>query len=606
MPPEIEWLSEHDETRLSGESGRYRIGRPIPSFWTAFDANPAPYLAKGWEVFNTSSGRFIKAPAGILVEPPTAKIPAPKPPKFLRDFQVPHFKALWDVYAHQTAAGDFSDTGTGKTYVTLALALEMNLPIFVVCMLAGMDKWIKLIKQFGVRCVSVGNYEYFKGANEFGEMQAVYSAFRVFDAVTQEMVPGGKIVHKFCPFPKTKVFSEYKECLDYIGKRTYVRPAQLEAWEKKTGKSLRLHARDIRGYKWNLPRGTFLVFDEAHKCKAEDSQNSRLLTAAKPYVTEILTATPGVTPRDFMAIGYSLGLHNLYDFDLWTEKHGCRRVFTQGKTKKFIGWDYGKKSGGLEALNLELYPLRASRMRISEIPGFPKTVITAECFTAKEAPELQKVYMAFVRDCKAAIEAKKMMPVTSVLRYRMLMEKLKVPLYLSQIAEAHENGFSVAMFVNFTETLKMLSAKLPDAPLIYGGQKKAEREKGRLRFENNEVKTILLNSEAGGASLDLHDVHGEHPRMALISPTYNPYTLKQIFGRVNRDGGKSTSFQRIIYMAGTQEEKVCEKVKLKLKAFETVNGDVTEADLIEDVAMGAFDVAEFETQTERIEEDGLG
>lgn len=601
---DIQWLSEHDETRLTGESGRYKIGLPKPEFWTAYDADPEPYKMRGWEVVTTSSGRFIKVPAGILVEPPTAKIPCPKPPRFLRDFQGPHFKALWDVYGHQTAAGDFSDTGTGKTYVTLALALEMNLPVFVVCMLAGMDKWIKLIKHFGVKCVSVGNYEYFKTENEFGEMQAVYSAFRVFDAVTQEVAAGGKIVHKFCPFPKTKVFADYKECLAYIQKRTYVRPVQLENWEKKTGKSLRLFARDIRGYKWNLPRGTFMVFDEAHKCKSEDSQNARLLAASKPYVTEVLTATPGVTPRDFRSMGYALGLHNLYDFDLWTEKHGCRRVFTQGKTKKFIGWDYAKKSGGLEALNLELFPLRASRMRISEIPGFPKTVITAESFTAKEAPELQKVYAAFTRDCKAAIEAKKMLPVTSVLRYRMLMERLKVPLYLSQIEEAHEAGFSVAMFVNFTETLELLAKKLPDAPKIHGGQKKAERERGRLRFENNEVKTILLNIQAGGASLDLHDIHGGHPRMALISPTYNPYDLKQVFGRVNRDGGKSTSFQRIVFMAGTQEEKVCEKVKLKLKAFETVNGDVTEKDLIEDVALGAFDLAEFETQMEGSENEG--
>lgn len=595
---DIQWLSEHDETRLSGESGRYKIGLPKPEFWTAFDADPEAYKLRGWEAFTTSSGRFIKVPAGILVEPPTAKTPCPKPPRFLRDFQGPHFKALWDVFGHQTAAGDFSDTGTGKTYVTLALALEMNLPVFVVCMLAGMDKWIKLIKYFGVKCVSVGNYEYFKTANDFGEMQAVYSAFRVFDAVTQETAPGGKIVHKFCPFPKTKVFADYKECLAYIQKRTYVRPVQLENWEKKTGKSLRLFARDIRGYKWNLPRGTFMVFDEAHKCKSEDSQNARLLAASKPYVTEILTATPGVTPRDFRSMGYALGLHNLYDFDLWTEKYGCRRVFTQGKTKKFIGWDYAKKSGGLEALNLELFPLRASRMRIAEIPGFPKTVITAECFSAKEAPELQQVYAAFVRDCKAAIEAKKMLPVTSVLRYRMLMEKLKVPLYLSQIEEAHEAGFSVAMFVNFKETMELLSKKLPDAPVIHGGQKKGERERGRLRFENNEVKTILLNIQAGGASLDLHDIHGGHPRMALISPTYNPYDLKQVFGRVNRDGGKSTSFQRIVFMAGTQEEKVCEKVKLKLKAFETINGDLTEKDLIEDVALGAFDVGELETQME--------
>lgn len=598
MSDMIEWLSEHDETRLTGEAGRYRIGRATEAFWAMYDANPDTYLKKGWESFPTTSGRFIKASAGILVQPPTANLPCPKPPSFLRDFQGPHFKNLWNVFGKQTSAGDFSDTGTGKTYVTIAMALELDLPLFVVCMLAGMDKWQRLIQYYGAKCVAVGNYEFFKTTNDFGEMQAVYSPWKIFVAATAELAPGGKVVHKFCPFPKTKVFPDYKQAVDYLFARTYVRPQAMTDWETKTGKSLRLFSREIRGYKWKVPQGTFMVFDEAHKCKSQDSQNMRLLVAAKPYVTEALTATPGVTPRDFMSMGYALGLHNLYDFDVWTEKHGCRRVFTQGKTRKFIGWDYAKKSGGLEALNLELFPLRASRMRISEIPGFPKTVITAESFTAKEAPEVQKAYAAFVRECKAAIEAKKMLPVTSVLRFRMLIEKLKIPLFINQIEEAHDNGFSVAMFVNFTETLKLLSAKFKDAPLIHGGQKKGEREAGRLKFENNITNTILLNSEAGGASLDLHDIHGDHPRMALISPTYNPYTLKQIFGRVNRDGGKTTSFQRILFMAGTQEEKVCAKVRLKLKAFDTVNGDVTEKDLIEDAVMGAFDLKDLETLIE--------
>jgi hypothetical protein len=325
----------------------------------------------------------------------------------------------------------------------------------------------------------------------------------------------------------------------------------------------------------------------------------RLLVAAKPYVTEVLTATPGVTPRDFKAMGYALGMHSLYNFDLWTLEHGCRRVMT--KTGKFIGWDYAKKSGGIELLNQELFPNKAARMRISEIPSFPKTVITAECFTAKEAPEIQKAYIDLVGQCKAAIEAGKMLPVTSVLRYRMLVEKLKVPLYLQLIEEAHEAGFSVAMFVNFSETLQALHKKIPSAPLIYGGQKATEREAGRYAFELNKVNTILLNSQAGGTSLDLHDLHGGHPRMALISPTYNPYDLKQIFGRVNRDGGKSVSFQRIVYMGGTQEEKVCDKVKLKLKAFETINGDVTESDLIEDGLLGMLNPAVKETFLETME-----
>lgn len=582
----IEWLSQHDETRLTGEAGRYKIGKPSPEFWVDYEKNPAYWLENGYEVFTTSSGKFVKVPAGLLVKPPCAKVPCPKIPSFLRDFQGPHFKSLWDIYSRQTSAGDFSDTGTGKTYVTVALALELDLPLFVVCLMSGIDKWKKVIKENGAKVHAVGNYEAFKGENDFGEMEVAYYPYSIFRALTTKEIAPKKSVSAFCPFPKTKSFKEYAECVDYLFKKTVLRPKHLEEFENKSKKSLRLLSREIRGYKWKLPRNTLMVFDEVHKCKSDDSQNMRLLVAAKPYITEGLTATPGVTPRDFKALGYTLGLHRLYDFDLWTELHGCRRVFTQGAKKKFIGWDYGKKSGGLELLNQELFPHKAARMRISEIPGFPKTVITAECFSAKEAPEINKAYVALILSCKAAIEAKKMLPVTAVLRYRMLVEKLKVPLFIQLIEEANEAGFSVAMFVNFTETLQILHKKFPDAPLIYGGQKPTEREEGRYAFELNRVKNIFLNLQAGGTSLDLHDIHGGHPRMALISPTYNPYDLKQVFGRVSRDGGKSTSFQRIVYMSGTQEEKVCEKVKVKIKAFETINGDVTEKDLIEDALLG--------------------
>lgn len=575
----IEWLGEHDETNQAGATGRFRIGRPSAAFWEDFEKNPGPWKAQGYEAFATTSGKFVKVPTGKLVEPPCAGVPVPRFASFLRDFQHGHCGNIWNTLSIQTSVGDFSDTGTGKTFTTLALALELGLPLFVVCKLAGMAKWIKLSQKFGVKVYGIGNYEYFKGENEFGVMEVGYYPLKIWNALV-------KLYDKDFttpPFPKQKVFTDYKECLDYFFSKTIFRPKHCEEFESKSGKSVRLLTREIRGYQWKLPKKTMFVFDEVHKCKSEDSQNMRLLVAAKPYVTFGLTATPGITPRDFKALGYVLGLHRLYDFDVWTEGHGCRRVYTQGKTRKFIGWDYAKKSGGIETLNKELFPLRAARMRISEIPGFPETSITAEAFSASEAPKLREAYAACVKACRDQVGKNKMIQVTAILRYRMFAEKMKVPLFISLIEEAIEGGYSVAVFVNFKETLALLKKKFPEAPLVYGKQKGADREAGRQAFEDNQVNKIFLNMEAGGDSLDLHDIHGGHPRMAFIAPTYNPYTLKQVFGRVHRDGALTKSIQRIVYMADTQEEKVCEDVREKLQAFSTINGDeVSAKDLIEE------------------------
>ncbi|HEX3102326.1 MAG TPA: helicase-related protein, partial [Pyrinomonadaceae bacterium] len=525
----IEWISEHDETNAGGASARFRIGRPLPEFVTQWDANREAMEKAGYRVFHTSDGSFVKIELGVIVSPPTQGIKCPKPPSFLRDFQIPHFENLWNVYSLQTAVGDFSDTGTGKTYVQIAMALVLDRPLFVLCPLAATSNWIRLIKKLGAKCICVGNYEYFKGDNPFGAMEIFYVPAKIFKLLSKE----------FCPFPARKAFSSYGECLDYLFRKSFLRKSHLDSYAEKTGKNLKLVSREIREYKWHLPPKSMLVFDEAHRCKSEKSQNMRLLTAAKPYVTSALTATPGITPRDFRALGYVLGMHNFYDFDLWTENHGCRRIYAGKDKAKFIGWDYSQKSGGLESLSQELFPRRAARMRVAEIPGFPETSITAEAFSADEAPELQKAYLACVSACEADVAGKKMIQVSAILKYRMLAEKLKVPLFISLIEEAHENGFSVAVFVNYKESMRLLHERFPEVPMVYGGQKPAEREAGRLDFFENKIKTIFLNVQAGGTAIDLHDIYGGHPRMSLISPTYNPYDLQQIFGRVHRDGALS-------------------------------------------------------------------
>jgi CRISPR/Cas system-associated endonuclease/helicase Cas3 len=51
--------------------------------------------------------------------------------------------------------------------------------------------------------------------------------------------------------------------------------------------------------------------------------------------------------------------------------------------------------------------------------------------------------------------------------------------------------------------------------------------------------------------------------------------LRQALGRIHRDGAKSKALQKIIFVANTEEEKTCEKVKLKLENLDTINdGDV--------------------------------
>lgn len=153
------------------------------------------------------------------------------------------------------------------------------------------------------------------------------------------------------------------------------------------------------------------------------------------------------------------------------------------------------------------------------------------------------------------------------------------------IEEHLENGLSVAVFVNFRSTLEDLAEHFPGAALVWGEQQGAggmrAREQAIDAFQSNKTRLILLTNQAGGASISLHDLDGNFPRVGLICPTYSANDLKQVLGRLHRAGGKSKSLQRIIYAAGTVENKVCQSVAKKLAALATLNdGDLAETDIL--------------------------
>jgi superfamily II DNA or RNA helicase len=166
---------------------------------------------------------------------------------------------------------------------------------------------------------------------------------------------------------------------------------------------------------------------------------------------------------------------------------------------------------------------------------------------------------------------------TAILRARQKVELVKVPLFIEMIEEAIENGMSVVVFCNFTETIDALSERLNTKCIVNGEAKYAKaRQQNIDDFQADKERIILVNIQAGGAGLSLHDLNGKHPRMALISPSYSAVLMRQATGRVWRDSAKSKSIQKIVFVAKTVEEKVCDSVKRKLENMDLLNdGDLT-------------------------------
>jgi superfamily II DNA or RNA helicase len=433
----------------------------------------------------------------------------------LREFQVPNVSKLCAAILKNKAALDGSDTGAGKTYTAVGVARELEMNIAVVCPKAVISSWNKVIKDhFKMKPIFVLNYE---------------------------SVKTGK----------------YKE----IG-----------VWKKISRTSNREY------FQWNIPKNTLLVFDESHRLKGHGTQNSEIAMQAKKQGYTILccSATNAINPIELKTVGFITGLYKSGKWTNFLREHGCE----QGR----FGWEFSGDKDVLKKLHADLFLDRGVRVRREDIKGFPDSEVIAEAYNIDEQSEkeLKKIYEEMDREltnlkaiCKNTKEYK-INAMTIMLRARQQAELIKVPLFVEMAEDAIENGMSVVLFVNFSETVRALSKRLETNCVVWGENKGNEREKHIADFQADKKRVIIVNIKAGGAGLSLHDLNGNYPRIALISPTPSAVDLRQALGRVWRDGGKTKSLQKIIFAANTVEEEVCEKVKLKLTSLDTINdGDVS-------------------------------
>ena len=168
------------------------------------------------------------------------------------------------------------------------------------------------------------------------------------------------------------------------------------------------------------------------------------------------------------------------------------------------------------------------------------------------------------------------------LRYRQAAELFKADIVADNALDLLYEGKSVCIFVNFRDTLAYLARKLKTRSVIYGEQERhgLSREKVIADFQANRNRVIICMAEAGGQSIDLHDLEGGHQRVSLICPTYTSVTFKQILGRTHRAKAKTVPIMKLIYAANTVEEKVAESVNGKLGNIAALNdGDLMEPDL---------------------------
>lgn len=172
------------------------------------------------------------------------------------DYQHLHLYNLICAFTYNNILLDGSDTGTGKTYTTVALCKQLGLKPFIICPKSIISNWRTICKKFSVDPICVVNYE---------------------------TIRSGKIY-------------------DTEGKR-------IDCPYLNIDKNMKTERR----FRWNgLPRNAIFIFDEVHKCKSKTTLNGKLLMSCKELKRIkmlLLSATICDKPESFSIFGYILGLY---------------------------------------------------------------------------------------------------------------------------------------------------------------------------------------------------------------------------------------------------------------------------------------------------------
>jgi len=464
---------------------------------------------------------------------------------------------------------DGSDGGVGKTAMACGVIRALDLPTLVVAPQISLTAWRRMGEHIGTE----------------------------FDVINPELLQTGKT-----PFGSWQHPRPSKLETDLVCDR-----CQLVVDFKKPTKCTRqrygLHCVEPRKrphrygkFTWN-DGIKFLVVDEVHRFGALDSLNADMLIAARRQgiLTLGLSATAADSPLQLRALGYVLGLHQLLDggdddsggFYRFAFRMGCRRNLQFGGIY-FAGDDRQRREKVGEIHKL-LFPSRGIRVRVSDLgSAFPCRQITTELYdlgSKGEASRLDRLY-ADMDGAIASLNAggqgadSSDHPLTKILRARQEIELVMVPLFVDLARQYLESRMHVAVFVNFKSTMDELSKRLRTNCRIEGGQTPELRQKFLDDYLSDKEPVILVNSAAGGVSINLHDIHGNFPRVGIVSLGFSAINTRQVLCRLWRSGAKTKCLYRLPLVVGTVQEKIHKAVAAKLDRIDMLNdGDLMAANL---------------------------
>lgn len=543
--------------------------------------------------------------------------------KLLR-FQIDHVKKLLASFHDNLAVLDASDTGTGKTYSALCVAKELNLIPIVVCPKSVIPHWYRASKYFEVDNIYVSNYEQYRiGSTPYlikknednpffidnisdNDMPEKIKQNHIPRAVYEWQLDANKHLLIFDECHKTKNTQTYNYAIFWWARQQNLRVLSLSATvadkiEVAYGITYMLRIVDNlkqfnQKYQTDLENGILKDFGY----EVNNDGNYRFNDKYRLTLEELKRNNEN--------------LHLLHE-DMFP-LHGSRMVIAE------IGADFpdnfvdaqtfemGQKANQIQDIYNDMeykiysYKLKQLEARITEREMLetmstrceldPKYELRLNQLRKESVSDREKIIKlkqkidelgGKIKDIVKDLSGEKMddtneIIFTALLRARQRVELLKVETIFDLTLNFLEEGKSIVIFVNFNETIDYLknlfdNKKIPLSQ-IRGNQIRAgQRDEQIQLFQNNINRVMLANIQSGGVGVSLHDLHGGHPRVSLISPSWSAQDLIQALGRIHRAEGKSKCLQYLIFCARTIEDRICLTIKQKLQTIKTLNdGDL--------------------------------
>lgn len=447
----------------------------------------------------------------------------------LLQYQISHVARLIDILVKNHFALDGSDTGIGKTYIALAVCKELGRRPIIICPKTIMSNWFSICHYLKIKPYDIVNYETIKTGKTYTNYQF-----------------------------KNRKQSPFIELID---------PDPNDPF------------RSI--FQWKLPKDAIIIIDETHRCKSPNTENGKLLLSVKQAIEQkipvlFLSATICEKFTDMKILFFLFGLIN-HTRNFHHHIGTLKLKYPQYRVKRS---DYPKVSdlkmardNNQAKMIYEEIKDFTSRIRIKDLGDkFPSNQICCQLFNAEGSDKISEAYEKIAIHMKALREKPGKNHLAKIQKLKQEIELRKVPIFIEQAQLFLDDGKSVIIFINYLDTLNVLSEELDIHCKIHGRQTLEEREQAVKLFQSNQEKIIICQIRAGGIGISLHDLYGGHSRATLLNFPDSAADLLQALGRAHRAGAKSPVIQRIIFVANVDyEKKIMQSINRKLMNISLIN-----------------------------------